>query len=269
MLRTRIITALCLLAGLLVTLFLLPEVSAAAVFSAIAALAAWEWAGLLQAGTTARKLFAAATLLLCAALYVSGMPQTLLLTLWLSASLLWLLLAPLWLVRKWPLTANTTGFLIGWLMLLPCWSAMLALHARSPLLLLAAMAGGQGAASAYAQETAAQASTGQTVRSQEIMALRRQYVEEVQFLAGKAETMRLAGAGQEEIARTLHADRRALGVKYKNLTPPKELAEIYIRNEKKYGDKLGPTVDWLRQQGKSWESIIASASRTGGKDLGL
>jgi hypothetical protein len=139
------------------------------------------------------------------------------------------------------------------------------------LLLLAAAAGvaGPGASVAYAQRAGAEASTAQPARSQEILALRRQYVEEVQFLAGKAETMRLAGSSQEEIARTLHADRRALGVKYKNLTPPKELAEIYVRNEKKYGDKLGPTVEWLRERGKSWEDIINSAARTGGKDLGL
>lgn len=124
-------------------------------------------------------------------------------------------------------------------------------------------------AAAQAQATQAQEAVAQAPRSAEIIALRRQYVEEVQMLAGKAEVMRLAGSSQEQIARALHAERRDLGVKYKNLTPSKELAEIYARNEKKYGDKLGPTVEWLRERGKSWEDIIASASRTGGKDLGL
>lgn len=143
------------------------------------------------------------------------------------------------------------------------------------LLLFALAAIGSANAPALAQEATstqaaqAQEAVAQTPRSAEIIALRRQYVEEVQMLAGKAEVMRLAGSTQEEIARALHADRRSLGVKYKNLTPPKELAEIYTRNEKKYGDKLGPTVEWLRERGKSWEDIIASASRAGGKDLGL
>lgn len=143
------------------------------------------------------------------------------------------------------------------------------------LLLFALAAIGSANAPALAQEATstqaaqAQEAVAQTPRSAEIIALRRQYVEEVQMLAGKAEVMRLAGSSQEQIARALHADRRSLGVKYKNLTPPKELAEIYGRNEKKYGDKLGPTVEWLRARGKSWEDIIASASRTGGKDLGL
>ena len=37
----------------------------------------------------------------------------------------------------------------------------------------------------------------------------------------------------------------------------------------KYGDKLGPTIEWLQSKGKSWTQIIESATRTGGKDLGL
>jgi hypothetical protein len=64
--------------------------------------------------------------------------------------------------------------------------------------------------------------------------------------------------------------RRDLGVEYKNLTPPKELERIYARNLEKYGDRLGPTIDYLRNvTGKTWEQIIKSASRPGGKDLGL
>lgn len=143
------------------------------------------------------------------------------------------------------------------------------------MLLLALATGWAGQTAAVAQvaaQTAAPAAEAiqtQPARSAEIMALRRQYVEEVQMLAGKAEVLRLAGSSEEDIARTLHADRRTLGVKYKNLTPPRELDEIYARNEKKYGDKLGPTVEWLRERGKSWQDIIRSASRTGGKDLGL
>jgi hypothetical protein len=63
--------------------------------------------------------------------------------------------------------------------------------------------------------------------------------------------------------------RRDIGIKYKDLTPPERLADFYERNRRLYGDKLGPTVEWLREQGKTWEEIIESASRTGGADLGL
>ena len=66
----------------------------------------------------------------------------------------------------------------------------------------------------------------------------------------------------------LHAERRALGVKYKDLTPSGELQKITERNINKYKDPLGPSVDWLRSKGKSWDDIIESAGRTGGKNLG-
>ncbi len=41
------------------------------------------------------------------------------------------------------------------------------------------------------------------------------------------------------------------------------------RNVAKYGDPWGPSVDWLRSQGKSWEDIIESSLRAGGRDLGF
>ncbi len=100
-------------------------------------------------------------------------------------------------------------------------------------------------------------------------ALRLEYVSRVNALTNKATAMRKAGASGESIARTLHAERRALGVEFKNLTPPDMLEKIYARNIEKYGDKLGPTIDYLRNRGKSWDDIIESSTRTGGKDLGL
>jgi hypothetical protein len=51
------------------------------------------------------------------------------------------------------------------------------------------------------------------------------------------------------------------------MTPPEMLSKIYERNLAKYGDKLGPSIEWLRARGKSWDDIIESAVRTGGKDL--
>ena len=36
-----------------------------------------------------------------------------------------------------------------------------------------------------------------------------------------------------------------------------------------YEDRLGPSVDWLSKSVKSWDDIIDSAIRPGGKDLGF
>lgn len=101
-------------------------------------------------------------------------------------------------------------------------------------------------------------------------AVRAEYTLRVQALAGRVEQMRAAGKGAEEIARTVHAERRALGVVYKEMTDPVGRAIVYARNLKKYGDKLGPTIEWLRTTGgKTWDDIIEGASRVGGGDLGL
>ena len=61
--------------------------------------------------------------------------------------------------------------------------------------------------------------------------------------------------------------RGALGIYYKNCTPEQLRELIYYRNSLKYGDRLGPTYDFLRKSGKTNLEIIESASRTAGEDL--
>ena len=105
------------------------------------------------------------------------------------------------------------------------------------------------------------------VAQEGVAALRQAYEAEVRAWATKARQMRVDGHSVEEIARELHAERRALGIKYKDVTPPEILKQILERNRQKYGDELGPTIEWLRARGKSWEEIIESASKPGGEDL--
>jgi hypothetical protein len=90
------------------------------------------------------------------------------------------------------------------------------------------------------------------------------YIREVEALKDTVAEMRAAGKSSEEIARTVSTMRRDIGIKNKDMTPPEMLAEIYERNERRHGDKLGPTVEWFREQGFSWEEIIEKSTRTGG-----
>jgi hypothetical protein len=110
---------------------------------------------------------------------------------------------------------------------------------------------------------------GAGLAARSVPALRQAYVAEVAELRAAGESLKAAGADAQQLARVLHAERRAIGEEYKALTPVDKLTEIYQRNITTYGDKLGPTIDWLRNQGKSWEQITESAGRTGGKDLGF
>ena len=99
--------------------------------------------------------------------------------------------------------------------------------------------------------------------------IRESYNSEVTGLSKLETQMRAQGKDNETIARTLHQARRDLGEKYKNLTPEAERERIYARNLREYKDRLGPSIEYLRNvRGKSWEQIIESAKRTSGQDLG-
>jgi len=73
----------------------------------------------------------------------------------------------------------------------------------------------------------------------------------------------------ENIARALHAERNALKLEYRALSPADKVLEFEQRNIAKYGNPLGPSIDQLRAAGKSWDDIIESATRSGGADLGF
>ncbi|MER2297296.1 MULTISPECIES: DUF6861 domain-containing protein [Pseudomonas] len=98
-------------------------------------------------------------------------------------------------------------------------------------------------------------------------ALRQLYVREVYDLQQRVSAMRASSATLDEIAKFAHASRTAIKLKYREFTPPDLLKVIDERNIGKYGDKLGPTFEWLVEKGKSFEQIIESATRSGGGDL--
>jgi phosphatidate cytidylyltransferase len=134
MLKARVVTALFLVAGFLAVLFLLPPKAAGIVFAVVAALAGWEWAGLMQAPMRGRIVFGLLLLGLCFLFWTSpteGFPL-----LWGLSALFWLAFAPFWMKRQWSTACATLGLVV----LVPTWAALVSLHERSPLLLLAVMA---------------------------------------------------------------------------------------------------------------------------------
>jgi len=136
MLKARVITALFLVAGFLTVLFLLPPLAAEIAFGLIAALAGWEWAGLMKVRSSSRLLFGGVVLLSCLVFRMrpaDGFPL-----LWGIAGIFWLLVSPFWLAKRWQ--PGNMGYAVGWVLLVPTWAALVALHGRSPLLLLAVMA---------------------------------------------------------------------------------------------------------------------------------
>ena len=92
--------------------------------------------------------------------------------------------------------------------------------------------------------------------------LRMAYEQEVADLASYSEELMRGGYSAEETARIVNQARRDLGIKYKNMTPQPLRDYIYEINIKRYGDKLGPSYEWLVcEKGSTNLEIINSSSR--------
>ena len=100
-------------------------------------------------------------------------------------------------------------------------------------------------------------------------AIRKSYVREVDNLSRLATKMGKAGKSQREIAEEVLSKRNQLKVKYRNISPSNSKKIMEDRNLKKYGNKIGPNVDYFLKKGVSLEEIIEKAGRAGGQDMGL
>lgn len=140
MLKQRIITALVLVFGLLALLFAAPDSVVSIAFVVIAALAAWEWAGLLGFSAIGRWVYGA--LFLGVALLVQWGAWGLMPVAWCISALFWIIVAPFWLVRGWRLTAAgpVLGAILGIFLLLATWGALVSLFQLGPWKMLAVLA---------------------------------------------------------------------------------------------------------------------------------
>jgi phosphatidate cytidylyltransferase len=147
MLGTRILTAVILVPLVLAALFMLTPLGWGAVSLAVIGVAATEWANLAGYRSPARASFVAGTLAIGAAvlvpLFFGGEPA------WADATVLaacgvatlfWLVVAPPWLAFRWRPGSRLAMALVGWIVLIGAWVALLALKVHSPWLVLAAMA---------------------------------------------------------------------------------------------------------------------------------
>lgn len=131
--KQRILTGLALGGTALAALLGLPTPLWGGLILAIVGLAAWEWGGLMKFAPLLRHTYSLSTPLL-ALMAIYAAPKTLIATV---AMLFWLILAPLWLARRWPIPLGPAGALLGWLLLVPTAYAAVHLHDYSPNFLLA------------------------------------------------------------------------------------------------------------------------------------
>jgi phosphatidate cytidylyltransferase len=143
-LATRILTAVVLIPAVLAALFLLPPLWWACVVLGVIALGAVEWARLVGMSSAVRNAFVAAIVAIGVVLiYLASArewPDAIVLALCGVASLFWIFVAPPWVINRWPTQGKLAMAIVGLVVLLGAWMAIVQLQARSPWLVLAAMA---------------------------------------------------------------------------------------------------------------------------------
>ena len=148
MLGTRVLTALILIPLVLAALFLLAPFGWGTAALAAIAVAAVEWARLANFTRRGQSLFAAGVVAIgTAAMLVpaagfgdGGWPTPTLVALCAPAIAFWLLVAPIWLRNNARPDSAAAMSLIGAVVLIGAWAAVVQLQARGPWLVLAAMA---------------------------------------------------------------------------------------------------------------------------------
>ena len=152
MLKTRIITAIILLLVFLEAIFLLPRHGWALFCGGVAVLATWEWGGFLKLAATARVVLAGVmTLMIVAAIWflpgMLGIGDGFAYQGWwlgrfllVPSVLFWALAVPLWLRYRWQLKSLPIGLVVGLVVILPTWLALVQLRSLGPWPLLAIMA---------------------------------------------------------------------------------------------------------------------------------
>lgn len=151
MLRTRVVTAVVLFAAFLVALFWLPPLGWLIFVTLVVAVAAWEWGGLMKLQAKARRVLGFLFVVVCTVLAAIDPAAVGLgvgfheaawrfgIYFYVPAAIFWLLVVPVWLVQRWPLSSLPLGLMTGGALILPAWLALLQLRQAGPWVVLAIM----------------------------------------------------------------------------------------------------------------------------------
>jgi len=150
MLKTRVITAVLLLAVFVPGLFFLSQAAWGILIAIAAGVAGWEWGGLMQWESRSRRWLGGTVLLICLiclgafpnALGIGPEPHTpeILLPAYVLATAFWFVLVPFWLHGKYRLGRGGMALCVGFVVILPAWLALVQLRMAGPWPLLAILA---------------------------------------------------------------------------------------------------------------------------------
>ncbi len=146
MLKTRIITALVLVAGFIPALFKLPDNYWAFCMLVVTLLALREWASMV--GFNKTQIYGYLAISILVGLFVLARMQNNNLHHFFYQSLLifsattffWTLIVPIWLAKQFRLNNHIAKALLGWLLMLPLWLALICAKIVDPMLVLVLLA---------------------------------------------------------------------------------------------------------------------------------
>ena len=150
MLKTRVNTAAMLIAGFLTAMFLASNIGWALLTLVVTLIAAWEWSNLIKLSKSQMYSYVALALVLSLTIFfTSGITFSTSATLYHDVfvfnllgivTLFWVLLAPIWLITRKRISHQLTLAILGLLLLLSTWVALVEIRVISPWLLLSVIA---------------------------------------------------------------------------------------------------------------------------------
>ena len=150
MLKTRVITAIILITGLLIALFLASNTVWALSMLTITLIGTWEWSNLIKLNKLQMYCYVGVALIIGITIFLtSGIPfasslthyhNVFVLGLLTLVTIFWVLAAPIWLITRKKIKHQFGLAILGLLLLLSTWVALFELRIVSPWLLLSIIA---------------------------------------------------------------------------------------------------------------------------------
>lgn len=146
MLKTRVLTSVVLMAGFLAAVFFLPDIYWALLMLLFITLAFREWADMARLVAPWRHIYIGTVMVFGVLVILAddiGMPtlqpQVVFYSI-LAAAIFWLIFSPIWLMTRYRIRQPVLLAVIGLVVLLPTWLALVGMRGISPWLLLLVMA---------------------------------------------------------------------------------------------------------------------------------
>jgi phosphatidate cytidylyltransferase len=136
----RVLTAIVLLAIFIPAAFFAPALLWALLVALVAGVAAHEWARISAFPGYLAKGYGTGLGAIAMIIYLLPRQAEAMLILYAMAAVFWVLVAPLWLAGRWRGEGFFVRALVGTLVILPTWAALVSLRENSPWLLLGVMA---------------------------------------------------------------------------------------------------------------------------------